>query len=84
MAVPRFPLTSVLGLAVTLLWLGAQVFLGLDLPGPMQRTGEFSHRPLGLLQSLLGLLHKSYGDSTLFQEALGVLRVSHTPPSLAY
>jgi hypothetical protein len=39
--VARFPLISVLGLAVTLLWLRAQVwnimFLGLGLPGPMQR-----------------------------------------------
>jgi hypothetical protein len=42
-----------------------------------ERTGEFSNCPLGLLQSLLGLLHKSYSDSAPFQEALGVLRVSH-------
>jgi hypothetical protein len=27
--------------------------------------------------SLLGLLHKSYSDPALFQEALGVLRPSH-------
>jgi hypothetical protein len=41
MAVPRFPLTSVLGLAVTLLWLQAQVqnimFSGPGFPSPMQR-----------------------------------------------
>jgi hypothetical protein len=40
MAVPGFPLTSVLGLAVMLLWLRAQVwnimFSGLGLPGSMQ------------------------------------------------
>jgi hypothetical protein len=42
-----------------------------------ETTGEFSNCPLGLLQSLLGVLHKSYCESTLFQEALGVLRVSH-------
>jgi hypothetical protein len=43
-AVPRFPLTSVLGLAVTLLWLRAQVqnimFSGLGLPGPTQRENR--------------------------------------------
>jgi hypothetical protein len=43
-AVPRFPLTSVLGLAVTLLWLRAQVpnimILGLGLPGPTQRENR--------------------------------------------
>jgi hypothetical protein len=43
-AVPMSPLTSVLGLAVTLLWLRVQVqnimFLGLDLPGPMQRENR--------------------------------------------
>jgi hypothetical protein len=43
-AVPRFPLTSVLGLAVMLLWLRAQVqnimFSGLGLPGPMQRENR--------------------------------------------
>jgi hypothetical protein len=38
-----------------------------------ERTGEFSNCPFGLLQSLLGLLHKSYSDSTPFQEALEVL-----------
>jgi hypothetical protein len=42
-----------------------------------ETTGEFNNSPLGLLQSLLGLLYKSYCESTLFQEALGVLRVSH-------
>jgi hypothetical protein len=42
-----------------------------------ERTGEFSNCPRGLLQSLLGLLHKSYSDSAPFQEALGVLRVTH-------
>jgi hypothetical protein len=47
-------------------------------PGPCrERTGEFSNCTLGLLQSLLGLLHKSYSDFAPFQEALGVLRVSH-------
>jgi hypothetical protein len=40
-----------------------------------ERTGEFSNYPFGLFQSLLGLLPKSYSDSTPFQEALGVLRV---------
>jgi hypothetical protein len=44
MAVSRFPLTSVLGLAVTLLWLRAQVrnimFSELGLPGPMQRENR--------------------------------------------
>jgi hypothetical protein len=44
MAVPRFPLTSVLGLAVMLLWLRAQVgnimFLGQDLPSPMQKDNR--------------------------------------------
>jgi hypothetical protein len=43
-ALPRFPLTSALGLAVTLLWLQAQVwnimFLGLGLPGPTQRENR--------------------------------------------
>jgi hypothetical protein len=43
-AIPRFPLTAVLGLAVTLLWLGAQVwnilFLELGLPGPTQRENR--------------------------------------------
>jgi hypothetical protein len=43
-AVPRFPLTSVLGLAVMLLWLRAQVpnimILGLGLPGPTQRENR--------------------------------------------
>jgi hypothetical protein len=43
-----------------------------------ERTGEFGNCPLGLLQSLLEMLHKSYSDSALFQEALGILRVSHT------
>jgi hypothetical protein len=42
-----------------------------------KRTGKFSNGALRLLQSLLGLLHKSYSDSTLYQEALGFLRVSH-------
>jgi hypothetical protein len=78
-AVPRFPLTSVLGLAVMLLWLPAQVpehqVLGRVFPVPCrERTGLFSNYPFGLLQSLLGLLHKSYSDSAPFQEALGVLR----------
>jgi hypothetical protein len=39
------------------------MFLGLGLPSPTQiENGEFSNCPLGLLQSLLGLLHKSYSD----------------------
>jgi hypothetical protein len=84
MAVPRFPLTSELGLAVTLLWLRAKVqnimFLALGFPSPTcrERTGLFINYPFGLLLSLLGLLHKSYSDSALFQEALVVLRVSHS------
>jgi hypothetical protein len=47
MAVPRFPLTSVLELVVTLvtlLWLGAQVqnimFSGPGFPSPMQRENR--------------------------------------------
>jgi hypothetical protein len=44
MAVPRFPLTSKLGLAVMLLWLRAQVpnimFSGPGLPGPTQRENR--------------------------------------------
>jgi hypothetical protein len=44
-----------------------------------ERTGEFSNYPFGLLQSLLGLFHKSYSDSGPFQEALVVLRFSHIP-----
>jgi hypothetical protein len=44
MAVSRFPLISILGLAVMLLWLQAQVqnimFLGLGLPGPTQRENR--------------------------------------------
>jgi hypothetical protein len=42
-----------------------------------ERTGLFSNYPFGLLQSLLGLLHKNYSDSAPFQEALGILGVSH-------
>jgi hypothetical protein len=81
-AVPRSPLTSVQGLAVALLWLLAQVWniMFLDKVFPVsrtERTGEFSNYPIGLLQSLLGLLHKSYSDYTPFQEALGVLKFSH-------
>jgi hypothetical protein len=45
-----------------------------------ERTGEFSNYPFGLLQSLLGLFHKSYSDSAPFQEGLVVLRVSHISP----
>jgi hypothetical protein len=75
-------LTSGLGLAVTLLWLRAPVwniiFSGWVFLVPhRERTGLFSNYPFGLLQSLLGLLHKSYSDSAPFQEALGVLKVSH-------
>jgi hypothetical protein len=73
MAVPRFPLISVLGLAVMLLWLRAQV-QNITFLGPCrERTGLFSNYPFGLLQSLLGLVHKSYSDSAPFQEALGFL-----------
>jgi hypothetical protein len=84
MAVLRFPLTSVLGLAVTLLWLRAQVQNIMSsnwvFPVPRrERTGLFSNYPFGLLQSLLGLLHKNHSDSIPFQEALGILRVSHKP-----
>jgi hypothetical protein len=42
-----------------------------------RKWDEFSNYPFGLLQPHLGLLHKNYSDSTPFQEALGVLRVSH-------
>jgi hypothetical protein len=61
------------------------MFLGLGLPGPMQReNGEFSNCPFGLFQPLLGLLHKSYSDSAPFQEALGVLRVSHSDEEIMH
>jgi hypothetical protein len=48
MAVPMFPLTSVLGLAVALLWLRAQVwnimFSELGLPGPTQTENRGVHQ----------------------------------------
>jgi hypothetical protein len=82
-AIPRFPFISVLGLAVTLLWLRAKCRTSCSqdrvFPVPhRERKGEFSNHSFGLLQSLLGLLHKSYSDSASFQEDLAVLRVSHT------
>jgi hypothetical protein len=82
-AVLGFPLTSVLGLAVTLLWLRAQVpnimFSGLGFPSPTHKEDRgVQQLSSGLLQSLLGLLYKSYSDSTPFQEALRVLRFSHS------
>jgi hypothetical protein len=59
------------------------MFSGGVFPVPCrERTGEFSNCPFGLLQSLLQLLHKSYSDSAPFQEALEVLRVSHTSTHL--
>jgi hypothetical protein len=36
-----------------------------------ERTGEFSNCPLGLLQSLLRLLHKSYSDPLLSKRLWG-------------
>jgi hypothetical protein len=49
----------------------------LGVPGSTKREyGKFAEALWDFL-SLLGLLHKSYSDPSLFQEALGVLRVSH-------
>jgi hypothetical protein len=49
----------------------------LGVPCSTQReNGKFT-KTLWDFLSLLGLLHKSYSDPALFQEALGVLRVSH-------
>jgi hypothetical protein len=83
LAVPSFPLTCVLGLAVTLLWLWAQVqnimFLGLGLPGPMQRenrgvqqlsswTVEFSLRAIAQKIQWLHFFPRGFGGPEGFPQ----------------
>jgi hypothetical protein len=50
----------------------------LGVPGSTKRENRKFPEALWDFLSLLGLLHKSYSDPSLFQEALGVLRVSHS------
>jgi hypothetical protein len=54
-----------------------------ELGSTQRENGKFTETLWDIL-SLLGLLHKSYSDPDLFQEALGVLRVSHISPFLFF